>query len=91
MRQKGRYLLKAKGQSSFQRLDNLVGKPGQKVWLEDCQLTVKHLAEMLITQREALRQAGYKAMKTTYARPVLGGRYVKVFENIMSKEKEKGV
>jgi hypothetical protein len=43
LRQKGRYLLKAKGQSSYQRLDSLVSEPGQKVWLEDCQLTAKHL------------------------------------------------
>jgi len=43
LRQKGRYLLKAKGTPSFQRLDSLVSKPGQKVWLEDCQLTAKHL------------------------------------------------
>ncbi len=42
MRQKGCYLLKAKGQSCFKRLDSLVTKPGQKVWLADCQLTAKH-------------------------------------------------
>jgi hypothetical protein len=43
LRQKGRYLFKAKGQSAFQRLDSLVSKPGQKLWLEDCQLTAKYL------------------------------------------------
>lgn len=42
LRQKGCYLLKAKGQSCFKRLDSLVTKPGQKVWLADCQLTDKH-------------------------------------------------
>ena len=43
LRQKGRYLLKANGQHALQRLDSLVTKPGQKVWLGDCQLTAKYL------------------------------------------------
>lgn len=43
LRQKGRYLLRIKGQPAFQRLDSLVSKPGQKVWLEGCQLTAKYL------------------------------------------------
>jgi hypothetical protein len=43
LRQKGRYLVKLNGQSTFQRLDSLVNKPGQQVWLETCQLTAKYL------------------------------------------------
>jgi len=43
LRQKGRYLLKAKGRSALQRLDSLVNEPGEKVWLEHCQLTAKYL------------------------------------------------
>ena len=43
LRQKGRYLFKAKGEHLLHRLDSLVHKPGQKVWLEDCHLTAKYL------------------------------------------------
>lgn len=43
LRQKGRYLFKVKGQPTLQRLDSLVHKPGQEVWLEGCRLTAKHL------------------------------------------------
>jgi hypothetical protein len=42
LRQKGRLLVKAQSQSSWQRLDSLVRKPGERVWLEDCLLMVKH-------------------------------------------------
>ena len=42
LRQKGRYLLKQHGQSSCQRLDSLVKKPGQSQWLEDVLLTAKY-------------------------------------------------
>jgi hypothetical protein len=42
LRQKGRYLLKPQGQAHFQRLDSLVRKAGQSVWLEDCHLTAKY-------------------------------------------------
>lgn len=42
LRQKGRLLVKARSQSSWQRLDSLVSKPGERVWLEDCLLMVKH-------------------------------------------------
>jgi len=41
LRQKGRYLLRPKGQTHFQRLDSLVQKAGQSVWLEGCSLTAK--------------------------------------------------
>jgi hypothetical protein len=41
LRQKGRLLVKANSQSSWQRLDSLVGKPGEQVWLEECLLTAK--------------------------------------------------
>jgi hypothetical protein len=43
LRQKGRYLFKAKGHHTLHRLDSLVHKPGQKVWLEGCHLTAKYL------------------------------------------------
>jgi hypothetical protein len=43
LRQKGRYLFKANGQRTLQRLDSLVNKPGQEVWLPGCQLTAKYL------------------------------------------------
>ena len=43
LRQKGRYLFKAKGHHTLHRLDSLVHKPGQKVWLEGCYLTAKYL------------------------------------------------
>lgn len=43
LRQKGRNLFKAKSQRTLQRIDSLVHKPGQKVWLEGCRLTSKHL------------------------------------------------
>ena len=39
---KGRYLLKLKGQSAFQRLDSFVKKPGQSQWLENAMLTAKY-------------------------------------------------
>jgi len=42
LRQKGRYLLRPRGQSFFQRLDSLVQKAGPSIWLEDCQLTFKY-------------------------------------------------
>lgn len=42
LRQKGRYLLKQNGQSSFQRLDSFVKKPGQSLWLEGVLLTAKY-------------------------------------------------
>lgn len=42
LRQKGRYLLKQKGQDHFQRLDSLVSKANESVWLEDCCLTTKY-------------------------------------------------
>jgi hypothetical protein len=42
LRQKGRLLVKSESQRTFQRLDNLVSKPGQSVWLPNCQLTAKH-------------------------------------------------
>jgi hypothetical protein len=42
LRQKGRYLLRPQGQTHFQRLDSLVQKAGQSVWLEDCHLTAKY-------------------------------------------------
>ncbi len=41
LRQKGRYLLQPQGQAHFQRLDSLVQKAGQSVWLEACRLTAK--------------------------------------------------
>ena len=42
LRQKGCYLVKPHGQSNFLRLDSLVNKPRQSVWLTNCQLTAKH-------------------------------------------------
>ena len=42
LRQKGRYLLHPQGQAHFQRLDSLVQKAGQSVWLEACRLTAKY-------------------------------------------------
>jgi hypothetical protein len=42
LRQPGRYLVKKNGNSSFQRLDSLVSKSGQRVWLPKCALTAKH-------------------------------------------------
>jgi hypothetical protein len=42
LRQKGRYLLCQKGQTHFQRLDSLVHKAGQSVWLAGCHLTAKY-------------------------------------------------
>jgi len=42
LRQKGRILVKAKSQRIFRRLDSLVSKSGQSVWLSNCQLTAKH-------------------------------------------------
>jgi len=42
LRQTGRYLLCPKGQAQFQRLDSLVQKAGQSVWLEDGRLTAKY-------------------------------------------------
>lgn len=42
LRQKGRYLLRPQGQAHFQRLDSLVQKAGQSVWLQDCRLTAKY-------------------------------------------------
>jgi hypothetical protein len=42
LRQKGRYMVKKDKNSAFQRLDSLVNKPGQRVWLPDCVLTKKH-------------------------------------------------
>jgi len=42
LRQKGRYLVKPMGHSHFQRLDSLVNKPGQRVWLLNCELTAKY-------------------------------------------------
>ena len=42
LRQKGRYLLRQQGQAQFQRLDSLVQKAGQSVWLEGCRLTAKY-------------------------------------------------
>jgi Transposase DDE domain len=42
LRQKGRYLLRAKGQPFYQRLDSLVQKAGQSVWLEGVLLTAKY-------------------------------------------------
>jgi hypothetical protein len=42
LRQTGRYLLRPQGQAQFQRLDSLVQKAGQSVWLQDCRLTAKY-------------------------------------------------
>jgi len=42
LRQKGRYLIKPDGQCSYQRLDSLVKKPGQSLWLEGVLLTAKY-------------------------------------------------
>ena len=42
LRQKGRNLVKQKGQQNFQRLDSLVTKPRQQVWLQSCLLTAQH-------------------------------------------------
>jgi hypothetical protein len=42
LRQKGRYLVRQAGQVSFQRLDSLVSKPGQHIWLSNCELTIKY-------------------------------------------------
>jgi len=42
LRQKGRYLLKQNDQSTFQRLDSIVKKPGQSQWLEKVLLTAKY-------------------------------------------------
>jgi hypothetical protein len=42
LRQKGRYLVRQAGQSFFQRLDSLVSKPGQRIWLPNCELTSKY-------------------------------------------------
>ena len=42
LRQKGRYLVKPKGKRTAQRLDSLVSKPRQKVWLPYCRLTAKY-------------------------------------------------
>lgn len=42
LRQKGRYLLRQKGQRHYQRLDSLVSKPGQSQWLEACLLSAKY-------------------------------------------------
>jgi len=41
-RQKGRYLLRQKGQAQFQRLDSLLQKAGQTIWLEGVLLTAKY-------------------------------------------------
>jgi hypothetical protein len=35
-------LVKAQSQGAWQRLDSLVPKPGERVWLEDCLLMAKH-------------------------------------------------
>lgn len=42
LRQKRRYLVKPEGCKAFQRLDSLVSKPGQRVWLSNCTLTAQH-------------------------------------------------
>jgi len=42
LRQKGRYLLRPKDQSYAVRLDSLVQKAGQSVWLASCRLTAKY-------------------------------------------------
>jgi hypothetical protein len=42
LRQKPNNLFRLPGQETWQRLGDLVTKPGQKVWLEDCSLTRKH-------------------------------------------------
>ena len=42
LRQKGRYLLQQPGQRNYQRLDSLVSKPNEKVWLEGGLLTAKY-------------------------------------------------
>lgn len=42
LRQKGSDLVKRKGCRTWQRLDQLVRQPGQRVWLEECYLTAKH-------------------------------------------------
>jgi hypothetical protein len=42
LRQKGRYLLRQNGQRDYQRLDSLLCKPGQSLWLEACLLTAKY-------------------------------------------------
>ena len=42
LRQTGRVLVKSKGQKHFRRLDSLVSKPSQSVWLPNCQLTAKY-------------------------------------------------
>ncbi len=42
LRQKGRYLLRPKGQAFYQRLDSLVQQAGQAVWLEGILLTAKY-------------------------------------------------
>ena len=35
-------MLRPKGQPHYQRLDSLVQKAGQSLWLEGCRLTVKY-------------------------------------------------
>jgi hypothetical protein len=42
LRQKGQYLLLPFGQRTSQRLDSLVSKAGEKVWMLDCRFTSKH-------------------------------------------------
>ena len=42
LRQKGRYLVKINETYPFQRLDSLVNRPGQCVWLPNCILTAKY-------------------------------------------------
>ena len=42
LRQKGRCLVKQQGKRDFQRLDSLLNKPGQRLWLPSCQLTALH-------------------------------------------------
>lgn len=43
VRQKGQHLVKLKHKRNSRRLDTLVVKPGQMVWLQNCRLTAKHL------------------------------------------------
>ena len=42
LRQKGQYLVIPFGKRSSQRLDSLVSKPGELVWLPNCRLTQTH-------------------------------------------------
>lgn len=42
LRQKGSHLLRQDSQDAWRRVDSLVNKPGERVWLADVQLTQQH-------------------------------------------------